>query len=88
MLLETAPRCELEAALGTVETVLCCKVSSEVGQRADGQAALRAHLQFVGVLFFAAAADPISPAPFLDRVHAPRWSVLQAWLWDEIFYHL
>ena len=62
MLLETAPRCELEAALGTVETVLRGEMSSEVSQRANGQATLRAYLEGMQVLmcYF----DPTSPAPF------------------------
>ena len=53
MLLKTAPSCELEAALGTVEAMLRGKVAGEVGQGADGQTALRAHLG-ANVNFFAA----------------------------------
>ena len=44
VLLKTAPCCELETALGTVEAVLGGEVAGEVGQGADGQTALRAHL--------------------------------------------
>ena len=46
VLLKTAPRCELESALGpgAVEPVLGGEVAGEVRQRADGEAALGAHL--------------------------------------------
>ena len=42
MLLKTAPRCELESALGpgAVEPVLGREVAREVRQRADGETAL------------------------------------------------
>ena len=36
VLLKTAPGCELEAAVGTVEAVLCGEVAGEVRQRTDG----------------------------------------------------
>ena len=47
MLLETAPRWELESALGpgAVEPVLGGEVAREVRQRADGETALGAHLR-------------------------------------------
>ena len=46
MFLKTAPRCELESAVGpsAVEPVLGGEVAGEVRQRADGETALRAHL--------------------------------------------
>ena len=65
VLLQTAPCCELEAALGTVEAVLGGEVAGEVGQGADGQTALRAHL--VGGREGECKVKPsfsTSPAPF------------------------